>query len=710
MGNDMSLLYRSGRCAVGIALVLTLVTGCYDHGSGITPPPPPPSGITALVAEPDNAFAPSHGVVVFTWSVTGPAGSVIDIFPTYVVGTTAGNADGIPGFPATPAPGSFSPPVPATTPSVLSGLIIPLGGVLNGSFSWFAGADLGFIGAICTFHLTTVSNGIQGGSGSSPSFNYTSGLPAQSANGPIAPPLPPGGVGTGRAGHTANALPNSGNLRQLLIAGGTGSLGDAYDSLDRLVFDPSTYLLSLGNTALGGARAMHASSFFLEPAIGPTNGELRVLVCGGATGENSLDPTTAGYTLLARALGQGNVGTGMIYTPSPEGISGASNPMGQARFAHTATWVPSNAIIIIGGASIAGAVLNATSTVESFDPTSSTFSTVGAVNITRAEHSATLLANGKILVVGGYDPTAPGASLTTAELYNPANGSSTVLNSANCPNVDVATARCGHSATRLANGWVLVAGGRSPDTGNMLNTAFLYKPENGPLGEFVAISNLPSPRALHTATFLDNSTVMLAGGLWQDTFSVESFTKDTTLFLLPSIFSASAPTTFTATATSSQLQLARGMHTSTAMPGGNVLVVGGRNSTTAGAPYIAGNTEVFAFSNQVPVVSVPMSSANATAGVVNINFTVSDVDGDGGFVVVRFRPAASSTWSTATIVSQSPLSPGITTPTMEVAPGAVSMAWNYGADGVSSGTSVQVEVMPFGATLGTPMAVTFTVQ
>ncbi len=698
MGNDMTLLIRSARCVLGLTIVLAAFTGCFDHGEET----PPSAAFAATVAGPDQQFAGSHGVLVFTWNVSGAPGAVVDMFPTYTVGIV----DVPIGLPCTPAPLGFSPPIPATSP--WQGLIIPAGGTLSGSYSWFAGADLGFIGALCTFYMTPVSGTQQGGAGGSGQFNYTSGLPSQGAAGPIAPPVPAVGVGTGRAGHTANALPNNGVSRQLLLAGGTGSGGAAHDTLDRLVFNPQTYTIALGSSAVGGPRAMHASSFFLDAITGAP----RVLVCGGATGENSLDPTTAGYTLAARATGFSTIAGGSIYNPSPESVTAAGNSMTQGRFAHTATWVPSNEVVIIGGASISGAVVSATSSIEIFAPGTSTFSTAPILSVIRAEHSATLLANGKILVVGGYDPTAPGVSLTTAELFDPAAGSLTSLNSGNALGVVVATSRYGHSATRLANGWVLIAGGRSsPAPSNLLTSAFLYKPELGANGEFVATTNLPSPRGLHTATYLDNSSVMLSGGLWQDIALAESFTTDTTLFLLPTIFSPNAPTTFTATATSSQLSIARGMHSATALPGGNVLVVGGRNSTTAGAPYLAGSTEVFAFSNQVPVVSAPMSSANATAGLVNINFVVSDVDGDGGFVIVRFRPAASSVWSTAKITAQTPGSPTLgTTPTMEVAPGSVSMTWDYAANGIASGTSVVVEVMPFGATLGTPVSVTFTVN
>ena len=72
----------------------------------------------------------------------------------------------------------------------------------------------------------------------------------------------------------------------------------------------------------------------------------------------------------------------------------------------------------------------------------------GDLTTARAEHTATLLPNGKVLVAGG-DGTG---SLASAELYDPATGMWTATGS-------MATARVFHTATLLSNGRVLVAGG-----------------------------------------------------------------------------------------------------------------------------------------------------------------------------------------------------------------------------------------------------------
>ena len=64
--------------------------------------------------------------------------------------------------------------------------------------------------------------------------------------------------------------------------------------------------------------------------------------------------------------------------------------------------------------------------------------------------TATLLYNGRVLVVGGLG--ADEATVATAELYHPTTGAWSATGS-------MGTARSGHTATRLLNGKVLVTGG-----------------------------------------------------------------------------------------------------------------------------------------------------------------------------------------------------------------------------------------------------------
>src|SRR5262249_6798281 len=78
------------------------------------------------------------------------------------------------------------------------------------------------------------------------------------------------------------------------------------------------------------------------------------------------------------------------------------------------------------------------------------FNTTGSMNGARVAHTATLLANGEVLVSGGENGTD--GFLASVEVYNPATGKWTFTGS-------MTVARTSHQAVLLQNGQVLVAGG-----------------------------------------------------------------------------------------------------------------------------------------------------------------------------------------------------------------------------------------------------------
>ena len=91
---------------------------------------------------------------------------------------------------------------------------------------------------------------------------------------------------------------------------------------------------------------------------------------------------------------------------------------------------------------------------ELFNPTNSTWITTGALNFPRFYHTATLLANGKVLVTGGMSSnTYPATILNSSELYDPATGLWTITG-------PLHEARYNHTATLLPSGKVLVTGGQ----------------------------------------------------------------------------------------------------------------------------------------------------------------------------------------------------------------------------------------------------------
>jgi hypothetical protein len=131
------------------------------------------------------------------------------------------------------------------------------------------------------------------------------------------------------------------------------------------------------------------------------------------------------------------------------------------------------------------------------------FKTTGSMNVARVNHTATLLPNGEVLVIGGWNPT--NGYLSTVELYNPSTGKWTFTGS-------LSIARNNHNAVLLQNGQVLVAGGTDPNAccgAPALSSAELYNPSTG---TWTATGNMTSGRESFIMALLSNGEVLAAGG------------------------------------------------------------------------------------------------------------------------------------------------------------------------------------------------------
>ncbi len=160
-----------------------------------------------------------------------------------------------------------------------------------------------------------------------------------------------------------------------------------------------------------------------------------------------------------------------------------------ARFDHTATLLPNGKVLVVGGQS-GDTTASRLSSAELYDPISGTWNMAESLNKTRACHSATLLKNGLILVSGGIDNKDE--TLSSAELYNPVTKVWQMTGSMN-------RAHALHAAVLLPNGQVLVAGGRDITT-----NAELYNPITG---AWSTTGSMCVPR-----TFIENSPVLLPNG------------------------------------------------------------------------------------------------------------------------------------------------------------------------------------------------------
>jgi hypothetical protein len=132
-----------------------------------------------------------------------------------------------------------------------------------------------------------------------------------------------------------------------------------------------------------------------------------------------------------------------------------------------------------------------------------TFTTTGSMSVPRSSHTATLLANGKVLIVGG--PATESAqtqtqALTSAELYDPNTGTFT-------PTGNLTSRLYLPTATLLNDGRVLIVG--TPYDG-CENTAELYDPATG---TFSKTGGTATHQFGGRAILLDDGRVLLAGGV-----------------------------------------------------------------------------------------------------------------------------------------------------------------------------------------------------
>ncbi len=224
--------------------------------------------------------------------------------------------------------------------------------------------------------------------------------------------------------------------------------------------------------------------------------------------------------------------------------------MHELRASHTATPLPTGKVLIAGGFKKVRTYDQAYfNTAELYDPHTGQFEPTGVMHVARCGHTATLLQNGKVLIAGGGNDNP----LSSAELYDPQTGSFTVL-------ADMGVPREGHTATLLRNGNVLLAGG----TGDPAHGAEIF---NVGTQRFQPAGRLTSNRIAHTATLLADGKVLICGG-------TTSEGRDRTVLATAELYDPEEGT-FSATGS---MSVVRYKHGALLLPDGTVLIVGGSDA------------------------------------------------------------------------------------------------------------------------------------
>lgn len=275
-------------------------------------------------------------------------------------------------------------------------------------------------------------------------------------------------LGTARARHTATELP--GGL--VLIAGGQGS-GGALASCE--IFIPAPAPL-VDVAPMGTSRQRHTATLLPDG---------KVLVVGGETRWREM---------LASAE---------IYNPQQNTWT-PTNPLSSAHSSHTATLLADGRIMISGGGTWSRTPIG---TTEVFDPANNTWRASGNMVQPRYRHASVLLPDGRVLVAGGLGSEEERLGIRSAELYDPVSGVWTATSPMLGQGGIIA-------ATLLKNGKVLVV---NSDIGfySAPSSSQLYDPlsgvwsSTGPLTHHYASD---SPLATFALNLLPDGRVLVAGG------------------------------------------------------------------------------------------------------------------------------------------------------------------------------------------------------
>jgi Kelch motif/Galactose oxidase, central domain len=531
-----------------IVVAIAAVLGFSGCGGGSVPPTPPPTlpaSISVTVAP--NSITLSPGTTQsFTatvngttntaviWSVQENGGGTIDSTGLYatpqgtngtfhVVATSQANsaAQGIATVDVPMPQVTISPTAVTLPPNGTQTFTATVAGFANTSVTWTiqetGGGQINGVGfytapgAVGFYHVvaTSVEN-------TTLTANSTVTVTTSSSRF-----TPTGNLKVARGLHTATLLPNNkvlvayGSNSSAITAAtgyvglssievydaGTGTFTEIVGDSGNGVFGHTATLMPNGQVLLaggfvnsvwdyGGSTSSNWTSLY-DSATGQFSETGNMMA---SRGDHTATLLANGRVLIAGGADQDPTGTGSdsaeLYDPGT-GTFTQTGSMVVGRFLHTATLLQNGKVLIVGGALTSAS--DPVATAEVYDPATGTFTMTGEMATARERHTATLLADGRVLVVGG---TTSAGTTATVEVYDPSTGSFSVAGS-------MAQARAFHTATLLPNGKVLVVGGEEN------SAAEIYDPATG---SFSITGGMEFGRLGHTATLLPNGSVLVAGG------------------------------------------------------------------------------------------------------------------------------------------------------------------------------------------------------
>lgn len=236
--------------------------------------------------------------------------------------------------------------------------------------------------------------------------------------------------------------------------------------------------------------------------------------------------------------------------PGPASTAGSS-ALTFPRVVHRASALQDGRVLITGGCTLVGCEgFDQGQHSDLFDPVTGLFTAGPSMSSPRAGHTATVLGDGRVLLVGGY-PGEGRPALATAEVFDPATEQFQAVGS-------LSVGRADHTASLMPSGHVLISGGTT-GTGEVLATTEIFDPRTNGFEPGQALSG---PRSGQVAVFVDRRLVLIGGTA--DAASA----VDTTDVLYQGAWSPGP-----------RLGVARVKHAAMALPDGSALVIGGATST-----------------------------------------------------------------------------------------------------------------------------------
>lgn len=411
---------------------------------------------------------------------------------------------------------------------------------------------------------------------------------------------------TARYLHTALLLNNG----KVLVTGGRGVTGETLSSCE--LYDPATGTWSQ-TEQMTTPRVLHTLTLLYDG---------RVLATGGQSTKSLqsaeiFDPLTQAWHSIASFQGTRNSHSAVLLPDSTVMITGGysttdgysgqcfifnprlstwleSQQPQQISGDHTFTLLSNNRILLAGGWPLSQ------SRCEIYNITTKSWRKTSPMNHDRTIAAAALLPNGNLFVSGGYDSFSSDqdeSSIASCEIFD--HQTETWSEAPNLPSPSE-----GHNLIVLPNSnLAVIGGGQKIRAGAFTPTLFFNEIYSLPTNKFSTSNNgkLRTRRGNHTATLLPNGQILIVGG------ATGSHSQDKRILESCEII---RPLTFQSVQTGS-LTVARMSHTSTLLPNGRIIAVGGIVGSAISGYTETASAEFYSYTSELWTSAPPCHSARA---------------------------------------------------------------------------------------------------